>query len=89
MTVADLGINENPKHRNINICKLFQTTEYMEHIGTGIVRMRDEMKKCILPEPEFEDGFYFRVVLREPNGKLILPEKATEEDFKDFNLNNR
>ena len=74
MTIEDLGGQENPIHRNENICKVFQTTEYMEHIGTGITRMRNEMKKSNLPEPEFEDGFYFRVVLRGPNGKLILPQ---------------
>ena len=47
------------------------------------------MKKSNLPEPEFEDGFYFRVVLRGPNGRLILPKNATAEDYKKFNLNDR
>ena len=89
MTVADLGVQENPKHRNKNICRIFQTTEYMEHIGTGINRMRNEMKKSNLPEPEFEDGFYFRVVLRGPNGKLILPKDPTAEDFEEYDLNDR
>ena len=89
LTVKDLGININPKHRNKNICNIFETTTYMEHVGTGIARMRKAMKKCNLPEPEFEDGFYFKVILRGPNGKLILPENATEEDFKDLNLNER
>ena len=89
MTIEDLGGQENPIHRNENICKVFQTTEYMEHIGTGITRMRNEMKKSNLPEPEFEDGFYFRVVLRGPNGKLILPKNPTAEDFEEYNLNDR
>ena len=89
MTIEDLGVHRNPKHRNKNICKILQTTEYMEHIGTGITRMREEMKKSNLPEPEFEDGFYFRVVLRGPYGKLILPEKATAKDYEGFNLNDR
>ena len=89
MTIEDLGVHKNPKHRNKNICKIFETTEYMEHVGTGITRMRDEMKKSNLPEPEFEDGFYFRVVLRGPNGRLILPKNATAEDYKKFNLNDR
>ena len=42
MTIEDLGVHKNPKHRNKNICKIFETTEYMEHVGTGITRMRDE-----------------------------------------------
>ena len=89
MTVEDLGVDKNPIHRNKNICKILQTTEYMEHIGTGITRMREEMKRVSLPEPEFEDGFYFKVVLRGPNGKLILPQNATAEDYKKFNLKDR
>ena len=89
MTIEDLGGQENPIHRNKNICEVFQTTEYMEHIGTGITRMRNEMKKSNLPEPEFEDGFYFKVLLRGPNGKLILPQNPTAEDFEEFNLNDR
>ncbi len=47
------------------------------------------MKKINLPEPEFEDGFYFRVVLRGPNGKLILPQNPTAKDFEKYGLNNR
>lgn len=89
MTIEDLGVHKNPIHRNENICNIFQTTEYMEHIGTGINRMRNEMKKSNLPEPEFEDGFYFRVVLRGPNGKLILPQNPTAKDFEKYGLNNR
>ena len=57
MTVEDLGVDKNPIHRNKNICKILQTTEYMEHIGTGITRMREEMKRSSLPEPEFDDGW--------------------------------
>lgn len=89
VTLETLGVDKNPKHRNKKICKIFQRTEYMEHIGTGIARMRDDMKKSNLPEPEFEDGFYFKVVLRGPNGKLILPQNATAKDYEEFNLNNR
>ena len=57
MKIEDLGVHKNPIHRNENICKVFQTTEYMEHIGTGIARMRNEMKKSNLPEPEFKTDF--------------------------------
>lgn len=89
MTIEDLGVHKNPKHRNKNICKIFETTEYMEHVGTGITRMREEMKRSNLPEPEFEDGFYFKVTLRGPYGNLILPMNATADDFKEFGLNDR
>lgn len=49
MTIDDLGVHKNPKHRNKYICKIFETTKYMEHVGTGITRMRQEMKKSNLP----------------------------------------
>lgn len=89
MTIEDLGVHKNPKHRNKNICKIFETTEYMEHVGTGIARMREEMKRSNLPEPEFVDGFYFRVVLKGPNSKLIIPANVNAKDFEEFGLNAR
>ena len=57
MTIEDLGVHKNPKHRNKNICKIFQTTEYMEHVGTGITRMRNEMKKSNLPNLNLKMDF--------------------------------
>lgn len=58
MTLEKLGIEENPEHRNKNICNIFGRTKYMEHAGTGIKRMRDEMRDASLKEPEFfNDGF--------------------------------
>ena len=49
-------------HRNINICNIFSNTHYMEHIGTGIRRMKDFMTDYGLNEPEFiENGEFFEV----------------------------
>lgn len=53
MTIEDLGVHKNPIHRNENICNIFQTTEYMEHIGTGINRMRIQ-----LPRPNRGRGLW-------------------------------
>lgn len=89
LTVETLGIDIVPLHRNKLICNIFEKTKYMEHVGTGITRMRSEMRKCNLPEPEFEDGFYFKVILRGPNGRLILPTNATVDDFEEYDLNSR
>ena len=64
----------------------------MEHFGTGINRMRGEMLDSGLPEPEFYDGNYFKVILRGPNGKLIVTEKHLKEDSIDlsgYDLNKR
>ena len=49
-------------HRNVNICNIFSNTRYMEHIGTGIRRMRNSMIDYGLQEPEFvENGEFFEV----------------------------
>ena len=82
LTIETLGITQNPKHRNENICNIFEKTKYMEHVGTGIKRMRREMDKANLPEPEFYENGYFKVILYGPNGKLILPKKETFESLK-------
>lgn len=55
----------DPIHRNKLICDIFANTKYMEHIGTGIKRMRNLMKDNGLKEPEFaEIGEFFRVIFR-------------------------
>ena len=57
--------NAEPIHRNRTICDIFANTKYMEHIGTGIKRMRNAMKDNGLKEPEFfEIGEYFSVIFR-------------------------
>ena len=57
--------NFKPIHRNEKLARIFSKTIYMEHVGTGIRRMRDEMRKFGLDEPEFsESGEFFKVVFR-------------------------
>ena len=92
LTVEDLKLEVNPKHRNKSICQIFKYTKYMEHFGTGITRMKMEMNDSGLPMPEFYDGNYFKVILRGPNGKLIVTKKHTLEegfDLSEYNLNKR
>lgn len=92
LTVEDLKIEVNPKHRNKTICRIFKYTKFMEHFGTGITRMREEMLDSGLPEPEFYDGNYFKVILRGPCGKLIVTEKHLKEegiDLTGYDLNKR
>ena len=92
LTIDDLLVEVNPKHRNKCICDIMKKTEYMEHVGTGITRMKLEMLESGLDEPEFYNGNYFKVILRGPNGELIVTEKHIGEkviDLSDFNLNKR
>lgn len=92
LTIEDLKLEVNPKHRNKTICNIFKYTQFMEHFGTGITRMREEMLDSGLPSPEFYDTNYFKVILRGPNGKLIVTEKHLQEeglDLSHYNLNKR
>lgn len=62
LKVSDLEDND-PVHRNELICNIFSKTKYMEHVGTGIRRMKDAMINHGLNEPEFiESGEFFKVI---------------------------
>ena len=64
LTVDDLEEND-PIHRNEIICNIFSKTTYMEHVGTGIKRMKDAMRLNNLEEPEFiESEGFFKVIFR-------------------------
>ena len=92
MTLDDLGVEENPEHRNENICNIFGKTKYMEHVGTGIKRMRDEMRDAGLKEPEFFDNGFFGVKFYGPDGKLIYNKNNKSYNFDDlskYDLNER
>ena len=48
------------------------------------------MDEFNLPEPEFINDYYFQVILRGPNGKLILPKNMGEHiKFNGLKLNGR
>ena len=48
------------------------------------------MDEFNLPEPEFINDGYFQVILRGPNGKLILPKNIGEHvNFNGLELNER
>ena len=64
LTISELEEND-PIHRNEAICNIFSKTTYMEHVGTGIKRMKDAMRSQGLDEPEFaEIGEFFKVTFR-------------------------
>jgi hypothetical protein len=61
LKVSDLE-SHDPIHRNKMICSIFSQTKYMEHIGTGIKRMKDAMIDSGLREPKLEEeGEFFKV----------------------------
>ena len=84
LTIEDLKLEVNPKHRNKVICNIFKYTRFMEHFGDGITRMREEMLDSGLAIPEFYDTNYFKVILRGRNGKMIVTEKHLHEEGIDL-----
>lgn len=58
---ADFGTKSHS--RNPLIFGLFMRIRMVEQVGSGIGRIRDEMKEAKLPEPEFKTDGMFTVVL--------------------------
>jgi ABC-type branched-subunit amino acid transport system substrate-binding protein len=68
LTVAQLGKEYLYPLRNPRIAHMFFLRNYGEKLGTGIARMRKEMKEAQLPTPGFDpgDGRTFKVILGRP-----------------------
>ena len=86
--------------RNPTIFSLFNKLELVEHIGSGIGRIKGEMKKAGLKEPLFQFGKFFAVTLFRPTheelGKLAgetttqkTREKTREKIIQLIKLNNK
>lgn len=91
VSIENLGTG-NPAHRNKNIFYILSKTRYMEHVGTGIKRMKETMKEEGLKEPEFiEEGESFKVILwrreEENNIKNIAGQQF--KNYDNLNLNKR
>jgi len=82
--------------RNPAVFSLFQSLNLLEHVGSGINRIKGEMKEVGLKEPFFQFGKFFAVTLFRPTqeelGKLAgetphktphkTPQKPTELEQK-------
>jgi len=64
MTLADLG--RKSIRRNALIADLLHRIDFIEKAGTGIRRIRDEVREQGCPEPEFEANGFFTAIFR-PN----------------------
>ena len=63
MTLERLGYDQFSRNRLI--ARVLVEQGYIEEVGLGIRRMREEMVSLGLPEPEFrEDGFSFVITFR-------------------------
>jgi ATP-dependent DNA helicase RecG len=64
MTLADLG--RKSVRRNALVADLLHRIDFIEKAGTGIKRIRDDMRAQGCPEPEFEVNGFFTAIFR-PN----------------------
>jgi ATP-dependent DNA helicase RecG len=67
MTIADLG--RKSIRRNALIADLLHRIDFIEKAGTGIRRIRDDVREQGCPEPEFETNGFFTAIFR-PNPKV-------------------
>jgi len=67
MTLADLG--RKSVRRNALIADLLHRIAFIEKAGTGIKRIRDEVREQGCPEPEFENSGFFTAIFR-PNPEV-------------------
>jgi ATP-dependent DNA helicase RecG len=67
MTLADLG--RKSVRRNALIADLLHRIAFIEKAGTGIKRIRDEVREQGCPEPEFEATGFFTAIFR-PNPEV-------------------
>ena len=67
MTLADLG--RKSVRRNALIADLLHRIAFIEKAGTGIKRIRDEVREQGCPEPVFENNGFFTAIFR-PNPEV-------------------
>ena len=90
ITVETLG-HTPPVWRNPDLAGLLYRLGYIEQFGTGIERMRRDMRAHGLPEPRFEAGpGWFRVTFPGPGEHILdlIPEEGVT-DLRALGLNER
>jgi ATP-dependent DNA helicase RecG len=90
VTVETLG-RTPPVWRNPDLAGLLFRIGYIEQFGTGIERMRQDMRAHGLPEPRFEAGpGWFRVTFSGPEERILdlIPEEGAT-DLRALGLNER
>lgn len=68
LTLRDLSTEGISKLRNPQIARIFYLSNHVERAGSGISRMKNEMKRAGLPAPDFTKGSpeSFKVILPRP-----------------------
>ena len=63
-------------HRNPNIVIFFQKSNYIEKLGTGLIRIDSELEKAGLPKVELEiNEYWFSIVFKRKRKVIDLIDK--------------
>lgn len=94
LTIENLEKENPPAHRNVYLADILSKTQYMEHVGRGITRMKESMIEHGLPSPLFEENNnFFKVTLCNPNNVNTTSETKSSYNINEiinkFDLNNR
>lgn len=90
ITLERLGYDQFS--RNKVIARVLVELGYIEEVGLGIRRMREEMASLGLPEPEFrEEGFSFAITFRSiaPRETVVAPADPFQASLERGEINER
>jgi ATP-dependent DNA helicase RecG len=77
-SIDDLG--KRSYHRNPNIVNLLHRADYIEKMGTGILRINKELEKADLPKAEFDvNEHWFTIIFKRK--KAISSTSSPDETF--------
>jgi Predicted transcriptional regulator containing an HTH domain and an uncharacterized domain shared with the mammalian protein Schlafen len=78
MTLAELG--HKSVRRNALIADLLHRIDFIEKAGTGIRRIRDDVRAQGCPDPEFESNGFFTAIFRpNPEVRAMAAARSTEQ----------
>jgi ATP-dependent DNA helicase RecG len=80
--LAGLAVNRQMRSvlRNPQIASLFQRIDYIERMGTGILRIRDALATANCPDVQFKsDGFFTSVFTRPHTPQVSQTEQVGEQ----------
>lgn len=85
-SIDDLG--KRSYHRNPNIVNLLHRADYIEKMGTGILRINKELEEADLPKAEFDvNEYWFTIIFKRKSKTIDLNDE--KYDVIDHHLNEK
>ncbi|AEA42074.1 ATP-binding protein [Fluviicola taffensis] len=78
-------LGKRSAHRNPNIVDLFHRSNFIEKLGTGLLRIDSELEKAGLPKAEFEiNDHWFSIVFKRQSKSGIIEENRSFYDSENL-----